>query len=244
MTEFFKATVGRLDQAIREGTLIRKKWAYEISGRRYACLLASMVPECGEESSAAPCPAWLMPRWMARLTPWIDDAGSIARWQDVVREYAELIRASEGMPDTSWARLDLKIRHATAVEFARSCPHHEELTLKMVGVLRAELDGEQHAGRLGLMAALRNHALEEWLRPLLEDGRADIVEYIYRYIDNYTGKLGSTPFADAVTSAILAAWREEVDAWRRATQPIPELGEARAVQDETAAPPAAQAVPR
>ena len=108
----------RLDAAIAADTLTRRRWTAEEHGRHLSCLLAAMVPECGESETATTCPATVIPSWLAHLTSWIDDAGSQDRWPWVVREYARLLRASAELTPEQWRRLDFACR-AIAVREAR-----------------------------------------------------------------------------------------------------------------------------
>ena len=76
---------------LADGTLIRESWTgTDSKGRQTACLLAVIVPKCGVDQSAYSCPSEVMPAWLAHLTPWIDDAGTIEAWPAHIREYARL----------------------------------------------------------------------------------------------------------------------------------------------------------
>ena len=97
----------RLDMYIAENRLIRQKWT---DGHDRACLLAALSPECGAAKSSDKCPAELMPPWLARITPWIDDAGSLEAWPGVVRRYAQLGRRWHVLTAEDWTRLDYRVR--------------------------------------------------------------------------------------------------------------------------------------
>ena len=76
---------------LEAGTLIRKAWTgTDEHGRATACLLAALAPECGAAESAASCPADVMPAWLASLTVFIDDSGSLTSWPGHVRRYAAI----------------------------------------------------------------------------------------------------------------------------------------------------------
>ena len=74
-----------------DGTLIRNAWTgTDAEGRATACLLAALAPECGAAESSAACPAEVMPAWLAPLTVFIDDSGSLTSWLGHVRRYAAI----------------------------------------------------------------------------------------------------------------------------------------------------------
>ena len=109
----------RLDSAIASDLVIRRFWTREEGGRHLACLLATLVPECGEQRTISACPATVMPRWLAELTPWLDDSGSVEAYPTMIREFARLLRASQSITADAWSRLDYQFR-AIAVREARS----------------------------------------------------------------------------------------------------------------------------
>ena len=102
----------------KNGRLLRREWTQGkcgTDGHERACLLAAIAPciapdggRCQPDFSA--CPAWLLPQWMAYLTPWIDDAGSLDKWGDVVQRYAANLRDSDSMTPQAWDRLRERCR--------------------------------------------------------------------------------------------------------------------------------------
>lgn len=103
--------IERLNKAIEEGTLIRNAWTgTDEQGRHTACLLAAMVPECGECRSSGACPAEVMPAWLATLTPWIDDAGSAEAWPAMVRRYAAVAARWHVLSSADWLRVEYAVR--------------------------------------------------------------------------------------------------------------------------------------
>lgn len=112
--------ISRLRAHIEAGTLVRNKWTgTDAQGRETACLLAAMVPKCGEEGSADACPADVMPRWLAHLTPWIDDAGSAEAWPGVVQRYADLASRWHVLTADDWDALHKRVRAACVREDMR-----------------------------------------------------------------------------------------------------------------------------
>jgi hypothetical protein len=91
-----------LDRRIADNSLARGTWI--------ACLLSTLAPECESAQSATPCPAEVMPAWLAYLTPRIDDAGTLEHWPVVVRRYAALVRRWHVLTPETWHRLDYRVR--------------------------------------------------------------------------------------------------------------------------------------
>lgn len=113
----------RLQEYIDSGRLIRGQWTdTDEHGRHLACLLAAMAPECGEDQTAASCPAEVMPRWLAHLTPWMDDCGSDDAWPAMVRRYANLTTRWHMLTDEDWRRLDYMARLVSLRECRVHCP--------------------------------------------------------------------------------------------------------------------------
>jgi hypothetical protein len=117
----------RLDRYIAEDRLIRGKWL-DYKGR--ACLLVALAPECGTAHTPAVCPASVIPPWLAYLTPWLDDAGSLAAWPAMVRRYARLAHRWHVLTPETWRRLDYAaraicvreaVRHTTNAQSIEAC---------------------------------------------------------------------------------------------------------------------------
>lgn len=102
----YEDRVGNLDHHIAEGTLIRKDWG---DGFRTACLLAALSPEVATSTEASSCPASVMPKWLAQLTPAIDDYGSLKAWPGMVRRYAALARRWHVLDPLAWERIKSKV---------------------------------------------------------------------------------------------------------------------------------------
>lgn len=92
----------RLDAAIRDGRLIRNAWTV---GENRVCLLAALSPECAVTERSTDCPAEVAPRWLAELTPWIDDNGSDRAWPAMVRRYAAVARRWHALTPEAWERV-------------------------------------------------------------------------------------------------------------------------------------------
>jgi len=114
-----QTSIDRLETYQREGRLIRNAWTgTDEQCRATACLLAALVPDCGVAGDAGVCPASVLPPWLAHLTPWIDDAGTVEAWPGVVTRYVAILRAWN-LDDAQSARCDYLCR-ALIVREARS----------------------------------------------------------------------------------------------------------------------------
>ena len=106
----------RLDRYIEEGKLLRVAWhdgPKGPDGYERACLLMAIAPEVnGGDPSADRCPAWLLPRWLAHLTPWLDDAGSDGAWPEQVRRYSRAVRLVPMLDEAAQNRLHYAVRAA------------------------------------------------------------------------------------------------------------------------------------
>jgi hypothetical protein len=95
----------RLDRLIAEGRVIRHKWTdKDAAGRELACLLAALSPEVGPGGDVEACPASVMPLWLAKITPILDDRGTALAWPGMVRRYASLARRWHVVDEEGWLR--------------------------------------------------------------------------------------------------------------------------------------------
>lgn len=93
----------RLNTFITEDRLVRKAWG---DGQERACLLLALAPEVGAEGLVSRCPASVLPRWLAHMTPSLDDSGTEAAWPAMVRRYAAVVRrGAETLDDAGWRRV-------------------------------------------------------------------------------------------------------------------------------------------
>ena len=109
--------MNNLQTLIEENRIIRGKWrGHDAQGRETACLLAAMSPAVVDDASQ--CPADVMPAWLAHLTPWIDDAGTVEHWPKVVRAYADVAARWHVLDAAAWHRLNYGCRVITLREAA------------------------------------------------------------------------------------------------------------------------------
>ena len=120
--------LNRLDAFIAEDRIIRGKWTDGGggAGQERACLLATLSPETGEQETASVCPASVMPKWLAALTPGMDDNGSLSEWPAFIRRYASLARRWSKLTPEVWHRLDFEVR-AIIVREAASHTRNEAM---------------------------------------------------------------------------------------------------------------------
>jgi len=127
-----------LQVLIAENRLIRKAWTgRDATGRETACLLAAMSPAVAGSKNIASCPAEVMPAWLAHLTPWMDDAGSMEAWPGMVRRYADLAGRWHVLTPEAWQRLDYVARRLSVIE-ARS---HVDGSRKWAKPILLAIDG-------------------------------------------------------------------------------------------------------
>ena len=110
-------SIETLNKYIQENRVIRGKWTdIDKEGRETACLLAALSPEVANSQDPSKCPANLMPEWMAHLTPFIDDSGSIEKWPHVIRRYADLASRWHVLSSEAWARAGYRVRRVSLIE--------------------------------------------------------------------------------------------------------------------------------
>ncbi len=129
----------RLDCFIAEDRLVRKTWG---DGQERACLLLALAPEVGAEGAVARCPAYLIPAWLAYLTPDLDDCGTEAAWPAMVRRYAAVVRrGAETLDDAGWRRV---LARTMIVVLAEAAPHDPSGSCARVEALWSRvLDGDE-----------------------------------------------------------------------------------------------------
>jgi hypothetical protein len=103
-------SLDRLDQYAAEGRIIRRGWTgTDDQGRETACLLAALDPE--RIDGASKCPSEWMPKWLAHLTPFMDNETSDEAWPLVVTRYRRVLRhihllTPEGSDRAMWLTID------------------------------------------------------------------------------------------------------------------------------------------
>lgn len=138
---------GRLER----GTLLRQEWG---DGFERACLLAAIVPETAVAARASVCPADVMPPWLAHLTPWMDDSGSLSAWPGMVRRYAAVAARWWVLTVEDWARVGDEVRIGFIEEvlsFVDTNDDIQQVCAQVVGALRGEgsrVDALEAAERL------------------------------------------------------------------------------------------------
>jgi hypothetical protein len=117
----------RLDTFIEEGRIIRTKWG---DGKERACLLLAIAPEVRSDGRVELCPATLIPQWLARLTPSIDDKGSIDAWFGMIKQFAAVIRRGAlTLDEEGWHRV---LAHLMMSVLSRLLQHDSSGSCQMV----------------------------------------------------------------------------------------------------------------
>ncbi len=99
------------DEFVRLHRVARGAWSRkDEQGLEIPCLLASFKPGI---TSAAQCPAGLMPPWIAHFTIFMDDVGSEAAWWPFVERYSGLAHRWHVLDDAAWRRVLAKTMIAT-----------------------------------------------------------------------------------------------------------------------------------
>jgi len=156
-----KARVANLQTFIIEGRLIRNEFTSEDDlGRETACLLAAMSSEVARSENPDKCPADLMPNWMAHLTPWMDDAGTLDRWREVINKYAELAARWHVLNAEQWQSLRLEIRNR-CLQIAEGSDSCHKNVLELGREVLAELGNRRDIGADTLS---HQNRLSRWAR--------------------------------------------------------------------------------
>jgi hypothetical protein len=141
----------RLDEFIAEDRLVRKKWG---DGQERACLLLALAPEVGAEGAVARCPAYLIPSWLAYLTPDLDDCGTEAAWPAMVRRYSVVVRrGATTLDDAGWRRV---LARTMLAVLAEATPHDTSGSCARVAALWTRvLAGDEPRAEEWAVAAAR-----------------------------------------------------------------------------------------
>ena len=140
--------ITKLNQYITEGRLIRNAWTdLDNQGRETACLLAAMSPEVAARENASACPASIMPKWLAYLTPWMDDAGSDEVWPSMVRRYAAVAARWHVLTNETWQRLDYTARRIALEDCLPLAGGAAPAVERVIALLRRAEAGAAVAGR-------------------------------------------------------------------------------------------------
>lgn len=137
--------IERLQAYVAEGRILRGEWTgKDVQGRETACLMAALSPEAGEARSASACPANVMPEWLARLTPELDDCTSLDYWPEFVRDYAATASRWHALDDVAWRRVLARVTLAS-LEIVQ--PHDRAgVVARVADLWRRVLDGGKPSG--------------------------------------------------------------------------------------------------
>jgi hypothetical protein len=132
-----------LNQYIAEGRLLRKEWVgTDKHGREAACLLAALSPEVARFCFSYACPANIMPKWLAHLTPWMNDVGSDDAWPGMVKRYAAVAGRWHVLSNEIWRELDCTARRIALENCITSHDATSSVKERVIALLRrAEVGG-------------------------------------------------------------------------------------------------------
>ena len=150
-------------ERLEAGTLTRGQWSgWDCTGRATACLYAALVPGA---TSTKNCPASLMPQWIAHLTPWIDDSGSMPRWAGFVRRYAVLVEFFGRMTNEQSEQLEMLFLAACVRERLIHAPEgdHVLACMAVVEALEARRWPTEQERDAAERAAERAEAMGAWM---------------------------------------------------------------------------------
>ena len=204
----------RLNTFIKEGRLIRANWTgTDKEGRETACLLTALYPEV-KEGDYKKCPSNEMPEWFARLTPWIDDAGSVEKWPGVIRRYAKNIAVK--LSPESWQRLEYKVKLACVVEAKKYTQDESAIAVcdDVIGLLQRAVSNDfpskeewkaaeaaawaaEAAWAWAAVAAWAAWAAWAWAWAAVAEARAEAA--------------AEAAWADNIIEEIFKAWEEEIE---------------------------------
>jgi hypothetical protein len=179
----------RLDRMIAEGRVTRNKWTGEdAEGRELACLLAALSPEVGPGDVDA-CPASVMPLWLAKITPRLDNCGTALAWPGMVRRYASLARRWHVLDEEGW----LRAQYGACAAITREAMAHARQQ-EVIDVCREVADlCDRRAGG------------EPELGHRLSDARARALALRSKYWAAEAGSAAATAAANAAAAAATAA---------------------------------------
>jgi len=190
--------LARLDRAVERNEVRRGQWR--------ACLLSQLSPECEQEESASYCPSEVMPEWLASLTPWIDDSGTIEHWPEVVRRYASLAHRWHKLTPEQWTRLDYRVRAICVREAMRHTT--SEAVLSVCDTVTALCDraasGDMPSGEE--WAAAARAAAAAWAAAARAAAAA--------WAAAWTAARAARAAAEAARAAAWAAWAAAAEAAR------------------------------
>jgi hypothetical protein len=204
-------SLDRLDQYAAEGRIIRRSWTgTDAQGRETACLLAALDPE--RIDSASKCPSEWMPKWLAYLTPFMDDETSDEAWPLVVTRYRRVLRhihllTPEGSDRAMWRTIDAALAIAQ--------PHD---TAGVVALVRA-LIARQIAGDIpssdewaSARASARAAAEAEWASEASARAAAWAAAWAAEGAAAWAAKAAKGAAAARGARRVAAAWDRTSDA--------------------------------
>ena len=125
-----------LNAAVAKGLIVRDQWRSETSN--YVSLLAAFGPDIDTYHDI---PLKLMPQWLAKLTPQINNQCSLAVHLSVIEHYAELANRWRILGDNEWNSVYLKFLNSVFERFESLNPQNRmHIVREIISVTDALLE--------------------------------------------------------------------------------------------------------
>ena len=206
---------------LERGTLTRREWG---DGHERACLLAALAPATAKSMDWRTCPAEVMPRWLAALTPAMDDCGTVEAWEPMVRWYADLASRWHVLDEEAWRRAF----HGSLIailEVAR--PHAPAVVDPVLELLRRPVGTVTRDE----WRVVRESIKAQWATAAVKSARA-AVEAVWAAAEWSAAVWAAAVLAAAGWAA--AEWAAKSDAWDSMTTGILDAIEAEILKAEEA----------
>lgn len=210
----------RIERYLERNAILRGKWfggGRGDDGYERACLLVAAVPEVGRGDYSA-CPASLLPEWMARLTPWLDDNGSDDRHTEIVRRYAGLLRRSNVLTPPAWERLDYRVRRVALAEARKHAegPSVLDVVDRVLGLLDRAIAGgapskEEWANAREAAAAAKRAATARAAAALAASATRAAAALAALAAEASASASAAAAACDRMIADMLDAWEDEIE---------------------------------
>ena len=203
-----ESRVERLNRMISESRIIRNDWSgTDEQGRETASLLAALSPEAGEAKGAWACPAEVMPRWFAHLTPWMDANSSTAEWSQMIRRYAACAARWSVLDEAAWRRVEIAARRAAVEEAMRHTS--EERVLAACREVLTWLDDDMPESSHAAVKEAAWAAVELWALAAVAEAEAAGAVAAVAATEAEAWAAASAAWAAAWAAKAASAWAEK-----------------------------------
>ena len=207
-----ESRVERLNRMISESRIIRNDWSgTDEQGRETASLLAALSPEAGEAKGAWACPAEVMPRWFAHLTPWMDANSSTAEWSQMIRRYAACAARWSVLDEAAWRRVEIAARRAAVEEAMRHTSEERVLAAcrEVLTWLDDDMPESSHAAVKEAAWAAKAALVELWALAAVAEAEAAGAVAAVAATEAEAWAAASAAWAAAWAAKAASAWAEK-----------------------------------